>query len=100
MKLDTIYLIPEYKLRELLEDSNKLAALECGGVDNWDWYGYSIHNYIEDFCKNNYDLVKETFGEEDMEDFGIREMSELELLDFHTITDLSEKIGEVLGDIL
>jgi hypothetical protein len=26
-----------------LQDKAKLYALECGGVDNWDWYGESIH---------------------------------------------------------
>ena len=34
--------IPVKKLASLLRNSWKLHALECGGVDNWDWYGESL----------------------------------------------------------
>ena len=94
MSGNTIYLVSEYKLRKLLEDSNKLAALECGGVDNWDWYSYSIGDYIADFRRSNHDLVKEAFGE-DEEDFGLEEMSELELMDYSTVEDLYAKTIEL-----
>lgn len=40
-------LVPENELLDLLENSNKLQALENGGVDNWDWYGDSIRDYFE-----------------------------------------------------
>ena len=40
-------LVPETELLDLLENSNKLQALENGGVDNWDWYGASIRDYFE-----------------------------------------------------
>ena len=43
------YKIHEDALRDLLYDSFKLAALENGGVNNWEWYGMSI----SDFIKNN-----------------------------------------------
>ena len=95
MSGNTIYLVPEHTLRDLLNDSNKLTALECGGVDNWDWYGYSIGDYVADFRRNNQDLVKEVFGE-DEEDFGIEEMSELELMDYSTVEDLYMKTVEIL----
>ena len=39
--------VPETELLSLLEDSNKLRALENGGVDNWSWYGDSIRDYFE-----------------------------------------------------
>ena len=29
------------------DDSMKLAALERGGVDNWEWYGESLTSYWE-----------------------------------------------------
>lgn len=32
---------------ELLQDSNKLAALEGAGVDNWDGYSYAMES-LED----------------------------------------------------
>lgn len=34
--------IEESRLAELLREEWKLWALEAGGVDNWDWYGYSL----------------------------------------------------------
>lgn len=34
------------ELAELIESSKKLSALECGGVDNWEWYGESLCDYI------------------------------------------------------
>ena len=37
--------IPKQQLRELLEAYHRLQALECGDVDNWEWYGESMKNY-------------------------------------------------------
>lgn len=34
--------ISKEKYEELLEDSQKLNALECAGVDNWEGYGYAM----------------------------------------------------------
>ena len=42
------YRISEPALRELLMAAHKNWARECGGVDNWEWDGASIQNYIED----------------------------------------------------
>lgn len=36
------------KLLDLLEAYFKLAALESGGVDNWDWYGDSLCQYLQE----------------------------------------------------
>ena len=35
--------VEEYQ--ELLASSMKLCALEGGGVDNWEWYGESLHDF-------------------------------------------------------
>ena len=46
------YQISEKELRTLLDAYHRLAALEYGGVDNWEWYGESIDGYLngdEDF---------------------------------------------------
>lgn len=32
----------------LIDSSNKLDALEAGGVDNWTWYGESLKGYWEE----------------------------------------------------
>lgn len=34
--------------RELLKDSRKLAALEAGGVDNWEWYSESLEEFYKE----------------------------------------------------
>lgn len=46
------YQISEKELRTLLSAYHILAALEYGGVDNWEWYGESLNGYLngdEDF---------------------------------------------------
>ena len=40
--------IEQRKLINLLEAYFKLAALESGGVDNWEWYGDSLCQYLEE----------------------------------------------------
>ena len=45
--MEKYYKVSESELRELLHDSMKLCALESGGVDNWEWYGASIQDFIE-----------------------------------------------------
>ena len=45
--MEKYYKISESELRELIHDSMKLCALENGGVDNWEWYGASIQDFIE-----------------------------------------------------
>lgn len=32
-------------VKSLEDDSDKLAALENGGVDNWEWYSESLQEY-------------------------------------------------------
>ena len=41
--------VPEKELIILLESYNRLQALENGGVDNWDWYCDSLHDYLENW---------------------------------------------------
>ena len=40
--------IEQRKLLDLLEAYCKLAALESGGVDNWEWYGDSLCQYLQE----------------------------------------------------
>lgn len=40
-------LIEEKELILLLESYNRLQALENGGVDNWEWYGASLGDFLE-----------------------------------------------------
>lgn len=41
--MEKFYVLSETQLKLLLRYKAELNALECGGVDNWDWYGESIH---------------------------------------------------------
>ena len=45
------YIIKESELLELLEANLRLAALENGGVDNWEWYGDSLCDYLRNYCE-------------------------------------------------
>ena len=52
-------IIPKNEFADLLRDSDKLNRLECGGVDNWDWYGESLNDpsYEEIQDMSNDDLI-------------------------------------------
>lgn len=52
------YIITEEELRSLLKSQAELLALECGGVDNWSWYGESLSN-IEEVPENLGKLYQE-----------------------------------------
>lgn len=41
--------IEKNELEELLKAWHLMNALDHGGVDNWEWYGDSIHDYEEEF---------------------------------------------------
>jgi len=58
------YIISEERLKELLEEEARYIALENGGVDNWEWYGASIQDYLS-LCEANaiYEIVKERMDE-------------------------------------
>ena len=52
--------IDKKELRELLEAYHRLQALECGGIDNWWWYGESMKNYCEEAkCDSIENIVDE-----------------------------------------
>jgi len=47
----TKYILMEEQLESLLQKNLELEALQNGGVDNWDWYGDSLHEH-PDWNKN------------------------------------------------
>lgn len=57
--------IEQRKLLNLLEAYFKLAALESGGVDNWEWYGDSLCQYLKE------DEMNKT-----QDDYDFRDMAE------------------------
>lgn len=48
------YYISESELLELLTAYHRLAALENGGVDNWEWYDYAVMDYLEAHGKEEF----------------------------------------------
>ena len=59
-----VVIIPKEELASLLRDSDKLHRLECGGVDNWEWYNEALND------------------EEDLSYDEIQDMSDDDLIDF------------------
>lgn len=65
------YKVSEKMLRNLLEAAHTYWALEAGGVDNWEWHGVSIDQYVSDCLvvdETKYDSI-EDIVEEDMKNF-------------------------------
>ena len=56
------------ELKKLLETEATLAALECGGVDNWEWYGEAFSNYLDfDGKYEDWDtFIEGEFNDEDI----------------------------------
>lgn len=48
------YVLTQQELLSLLTDCLKLTALDKGGVDNWEWYGDSIGDFIKDQIKEHH----------------------------------------------
>ena len=62
-------IIPKNKFANLLRDSNKLHRLECGGVDNWEWYGESLNNDDEDLY---YEEIQDMFDDDLIDFYGYK----------------------------
>ena len=73
-------LVPKDELKDLLCDSLRLQALDCGGVDNWDWYGASIGDFIE-AAKVDYNVPK------DDDNFDISDMADVDVEGYRTVEE-------------
>lgn len=73
-------LVPKDELKDLLYDSLKLQALECGGVDNWSWYEESIGDFIN-AAKADYNVP------EDDDDFDISDMADVDVEGYRTVEE-------------
>lgn len=54
--------LTEEKLRLLLISAHTLEALDNGGVDNWEWFGESVSDYITNYNKifnTNFESIDE-----------------------------------------
>lgn len=75
MKKYTIY---EDELLSFIESDMRLCALINGGVDNWEWYGVSLGDFIE-YNKESYSMFKGRGI--DPEDIDFSDMARAELKD-------------------
>ena len=73
-------LVPKDELEDLLYDSLRLQALDCGGVDNWSGYGRSIEDFIE-AAKVDYNV------QEDDDDFDISDMADVDVEGYKTVEE-------------
>lgn len=65
-------MVPKEELIELIEALYKLAALESGGVDNWEWCGESVSDFLDRYWMENHDALIKFFNlttEEEIEEF-------------------------------
>lgn len=72
------YRIAEDELLFFIVSDLRLSALEAGGVDNWEWYGVSLDDFIE-YNKENYSMFKGRGI--DPEDIEFSDMARAELKD-------------------
>lgn len=55
------YIIREDTLIELITNNFILRALECGGVDNWSWYGESLNQWLDELDEYDFEEVAKKF---------------------------------------
>ena len=80
-KKEKEYIIGEKRLLDLIRAELKLSALESGGVDNWTWYSDSMHDYCNDYIKENninVDNYKDFFDIYDIADIEIKSYKEVQ----------------------
>lgn len=79
-------IVPKEELIELIEALYKLAALESGGVDNWEWCGESVSDFLDRYWIENYDALIKFFNltteekiEEFKDDFSFADIAQFEI---------------------
>ena len=81
LSLTLIYCLgPKDELEDLLYDSLRLQALDCGRVDNWSAYERSIEDFIE-AAKVDYNVP------EDDDDFDIGDMADVDVEGYRTVEE-------------
>ena len=82
--MKTYYLVSETTLKSMLEDTLKFHALESGGVDNWEWYGASLNDFLKEWASEN--EIKEE------EDYSFKDIVKSDLKYFKKIMVESEEV--------
>ena len=53
MNYENFLIVPRELMEEVLEGHLRWCALESGGVDNWEWYGASMKDFLEESDVNS-----------------------------------------------
>ena len=79
-------IVSKEELTELIEAFYKLAALESGGVDNWEWCSDSMNDFLDSYwIENHTELIKffnlttEEEIKEFKDDFSFADIAEFEV---------------------
>lgn len=68
------YKVNENTMRELYYDHLLLMALQNGNVENWEWYGESIHDFLQESAELGqtlWDIVDEDLEMWDKNEEGV-----------------------------
>ena len=58
-------ILTETEFKNIYRGYLKYLALQSGGVDNWEWYGDSICNFLRDcYFENHPSRTEENFSEQ------------------------------------
>lgn len=61
MSYENFLIVPRELMEEVLEGHLRWCALESGGVDNWEWYGASLQDFLGE---NNINSISQLAKEE------------------------------------
>lgn len=53
--MEELIYIPKEEYEKLIRRSDMLAALENGGVDDWEWYSESLEEYRRKYFPEDYE---------------------------------------------
>lgn len=70
MSYENFLIVPRGMMEEIMEGHLRWCALESGGVDNWEWYGASMKDFLEE---SNVDSISR-LAKEETEEFPTCEM--------------------------
>lgn len=70
--MDRNIILTETEFKDIYRGYLKYLALQGGGVDNWEWYGESLGNFLRDcYFENHLDHIEEDFNNEECYDFDV-----------------------------
>ena len=79
--MNEYYKISRKRLLELLEADAKLEALENGGVDNWEWSGASMEDYLLSYIQE----IHPDMEDDNKDDFWFDSIAEERLRNYEAL---------------